>query len=186
MKEREMREPVANWFRKQGYECAYERFFASGYCDILAFKFAPQTSRRIPDLLEAIAIELKLSDVGGALFQAHGYWWGGARSFVAMPLERCKKMRESTRQRFWDMEIGLLSVSGDDVSQLDPSPARDGVERLQYIQWMQKKLWRAHRKAGTRIAGFDEVKEWEPKEDGQDLSDGVETENKCPKCGYEW
>ena len=32
---------------------------------------------------------------------------------------------------------------------------------------------------------FD-AKGWEPKEDGQDLSDGVETENKCPSCGYEW
>jgi len=152
MKERELREPVADWFREQGYECAYERFFASGYCDILAFKFAPQTSRGVPDLLEAIAIELKLKDVGTALYQAHGYWWGGARSFVAMPLERCDKMRESTRQRFRDMEIGLLAVSPDGIVQLEPAPNRDGVERLQHIQWMQKKLWRAHRKAGARIA----------------------------------
>ena len=36
------------------------------------------------------------------------------------------------------------------------------------------------------VMGFDGVKEWELKEDGQDLSDGVETENKCPSCGYEW
>jgi len=36
------------------------------------------------------------------------------------------------------------------------------------------------------VMGFDDVKAWEPKEDGQDLSDGVETENKCPSCGYEW
>lgn len=36
------------------------------------------------------------------------------------------------------------------------------------------------------VMGFDEPKGWEPKEDGQDLSDGVETENECPKCGYRW
>jgi len=33
---------------------------------------------------------------------------------------------------------------------------------------------------------FDDGKEWQPKKDGQDLSDGVETEHKCPACGYEW
>lgn len=32
--------------------------------------------------------------------------------------------------------------------------------------------------------GFEE--EAELKEDGQDLSDGVETENECPRCGYKW
>ena len=32
--------------------------------------------------------------------------------------------------------------------------------------------------------GFEED-DWQPKEDGQDLSDGLETENKCPKCGYQ-
>lgn len=31
-----------------------------------------------------------------------------------------------------------------------------------------------------------ESTEWIPKEDGQDLSGGVATENKCPQCGYEW
>ena len=36
------------------------------------------------------------------------------------------------------------------------------------------------------VMGFGDPKEWEPKEDGQDLSDGVETENECPKCGYTW
>jgi len=146
MRERELRKPVTDWFLAQGYECAYERFFASGYCDILAFKFAPQTSRRIPDLLEAIAIELKLKDVGTALYQAHGYWYGGARSFVAMPLERCEKMRESTRQRFRDLEIGLLGISPDGIVQLETAPDREGIEG---IQWMQKKLWRAHRLAST-------------------------------------
>jgi hypothetical protein len=34
--------------------------------------------------------------------------------------------------------------------------------------------------------GEDEEKNWNAPEDGQDLSDGVETTNKCPKCGYEW
>ena len=33
--------------------------------------------------------------------------------------------------------------------------------------------------------GFEED-DWQPKEDGQDLSDGLETEHKCPKCGYQW
>ena len=36
------------------------------------------------------------------------------------------------------------------------------------------------------VLGFDEVGQWEPKEDGQDLSGGVETEHECPKCGYRW
>jgi len=36
------------------------------------------------------------------------------------------------------------------------------------------------------VMGFGKPEEWEPREDGQDLSDGVETENKCPKCGYCW
>jgi hypothetical protein len=36
------------------------------------------------------------------------------------------------------------------------------------------------------VMGFGDPEEWVPKEDGQDLSDGVETENECPKCGYRW
>ena len=148
MRERELRKPVTDWFLAQGYECAYERFFASGYCDILAFRFAPQTSRRIPDLLEAIAIELKLSDVGTALYQAHGYWYGGARSFVAMPLERCKKMRETTRRRFCHLQIGLLAISPAGIVQLEAAPDRDGIER---IQWMKKKLWREHKMSRRSI-----------------------------------
>ena len=36
------------------------------------------------------------------------------------------------------------------------------------------------------VMGFDMEKEWIPKEDGQDLSDGAETKNECPKCHYRW
>lgn len=153
MKERDLREPVADWFREQGYECAYERFFPSGYCDILAFRFAPQTSRRIPDLLEAIAVELKLDDIGTALYQAHGYWWGGARSYVAMPLERCRRMRVSTIDRFFDQGIGLLAVKLEDnvskgavVSWMDGDQGYGNREGIGSIQWMKNKLWRVHRK----------------------------------------
>lgn len=147
MKERDLREPVADWFREQSYECAYERLFPSGYCDILAFRFAPRTSRRIPDLLEVIAIELKLEDVGTALWQAYGYWRGGARSYVAMPLERCERMQRATRDRFHGGYIGLLSVVqeantlGDKVGVWEAAEYKDGIED---IQWMKKKLWRVH------------------------------------------
>ena len=44
--------------------------------------------------------------------------------------------------------------------------------------------------AAALVASFRfpeiEAASWIPKEDGQDLSGGVETENKCPSCGYEW
>ena len=36
------------------------------------------------------------------------------------------------------------------------------------------------------VMGFEDLKAWQLKEDGQDLSDVAETENKCPSCGYEW
>lgn len=146
MKERDLREPVTNWFQKQGYECAYERFFPSGYCDIVAFRFAPRTSRRIPKLLEIIAIELKLDDVGTALWQAKGYGYSGARPFVAMPLLRCKRMKGITLHRFRDAKIGLLAV-GESVDLWIDSDYQPGTPGIEGIQWMKQKLWRIHRKS---------------------------------------
>jgi len=149
LKERDLREPVADWFREHGYECAYERFFASGYCDVLAFRFAKQTSRRIPDLLEAIAVELKLKDVGTAIWQARGYARGGAKAFVAMPLERCRRMRGHTLDEFRRGYIGLLAIEllrqkGDQVHLW---MGADYMPKTNGIQWMKKKLWRTHKKA---------------------------------------
>jgi hypothetical protein len=148
MLERDMREPVEKWFRDQGYDTAFERLFPSGYCDVLAYRFAPRTSRRIPWLLEVVAVELKLKDVPTAICQARGYAWGGARSFVAMPSERIQKMRASTVERFAKNDVGLISV-GDQIEILQDAhywPDGDGLE------WMRKKLWRV-KKTQQEYAG---------------------------------
>ena len=40
------------------------------------------------------------------------------------------------------------------------------------------------------LTGFDDgdlsIKEWKPKEDGQEFDENIETKHKCPRCGYEW
>ena len=141
MKERELRDPVADYFLRQGYECAFERSFPSGYCDVLAFRFAPQTSRRIPELLEVIAVELKLDRIAQALSQARGYAWCGARSFVAMPEDRCRKMKPQTIERFRKQNIGLLSVNGSVEMLVNADYWPDGCDLPQ-----QEKLWRIHKR----------------------------------------
>jgi len=138
MKERELREPIAQWFRDRGFYCAYERLFPSGYCDILAFRFEPQTSRSIPTLTELIAVELKLRDVAAAITQARGYAWSGARSFVAMPENRIAKMRLATLDKFRENEVGLISV-GDVVSVVHDAPRWEHADN---IAQMNAKVWR--------------------------------------------
>lgn len=143
--EREMREPVAVWLTAQGYLFAFEAFLRHGMADVIAGRFAPRVGRRIPALYGATVIELKLDDVGGALRQAASNRRCVARSYVAMAVDRCMRMRSVTHQRFYDAGVGLLSVSRDGVEILI-DPIVGSTEH-----WVVKNLWRRVRTQAARV-----------------------------------
>jgi len=142
MKERDLREPVARWLADQGHGVAYERLLG-GYCDVLGFRFAERIDRRIPSLLDLIAVELKLDRITEAISQARAYARNGALSFVAMPSDRCARVRQDTLRAFTNARIGLLSV-GPDVGVAAIMPGyywnleRHGAQ-------IKRKIWRIRR-----------------------------------------
>lgn len=110
-KESDMREPVKAWLMDRDFLPAVEFWLhGCGITDIVAGSYAKREGRRIPKLWEVVAVELKLNDFAGVLRQAktnrHHCDW----SYVAMPVERIEKMRESTKAQLREAGIGLLSV----------------------------------------------------------------------------
>ncbi len=145
-RERKMRPIVTNWLQNQGYDCIYE-ILIGGYCDIVAFKFAPRIGRPIPNLLSVVAIELKMSDVKGVFEQAAGNQHHVNISYAAMPSERIAKMRPATRIRFVQLGIGLLAVEEERVElSIRPLPIFDKRE-----QHLKQKLWRYKRKLIKKV-----------------------------------
>ena len=122
MKERDMRPAVTDWLVRMGYRVGYE--LSPGrvgfYADVVGVLFAPRIGRSIPDLLQVVAVELKLRDLPGVLAQARWNAQWAHASYAAMPAEFFKQKMTRARQRhldeFGDSGIGLLSVnvqSGD-------------------------------------------------------------------------
>ncbi len=141
MVEADMRFPIVDWLNQQGYEDAHECQMG-GYCDVIGFRFARRTNRRIPQLLTVIAIELKMSNVAQVVGQAIGNLYYSNASYAAMPQERCNKMRETTKRQFLDNGIGLLSVDRNIVKVLiAPKYMNDGREQNYKRTW-----WRWHLK----------------------------------------
>ena len=136
--EKQMKEPVVKWLEGQGYFVAYE-ILLSGWCDLVGCKWAERVGRRIPTILEAMAIELKLDDIGGAIYQAK---WnlriGASRSYAAMPLARIDRMRPATIRRFGNEGIGLLGVSPDEITIITESTQNETISSQ-----VAKRLWNA-------------------------------------------
>ena len=137
MKERELRTPVHEWLsRNHGTRVIYE-FLFSGYCDMVGVLFADQVGRRIPPVIRAIAVELKLADVAGVIRQAKSNRHYVHASYAAMPRWRVLKMRPATIQKFVDAGVGLLSVGTDvDVIVVPGPPLSHGSsDRLRKRWW---------------------------------------------------
>jgi len=140
MVENDMRQSIVAWLDDHGCEAAHECWVHGGYCDVIGFKFAPRLGRPIPKLLQNVAVELKMSNVRQVIRQASQNKRGANASYAAMPTERCKKMRDSTRQKFIANGVGLLSVHGEQVNIEIPALwVNDGREQCRKKTW-----WRWH------------------------------------------
>lgn len=110
MLEAELRPAVHAWLVNQGLTVIYE-FQMGGYCDMVGVKFARRAGRGVPPATDAVAVELKLSDVAGVIVQAKGNRHSVRASCAAMPWSRVAKMRGKTREQFREAGIGLLAVT---------------------------------------------------------------------------
>ncbi len=107
--EKNLRPIAETWLRGGGYYVAHE-VMLSGYCDLTGCKWAKRIGRRIPSMLEIVAVELKIKDISGVLRQARVNCYYADFSYAAMPLKKCKSMRTATLQRFEKEGIGLLGI----------------------------------------------------------------------------
>ena len=112
MTEKELRPTVEAWLQEQGYYVAHE-VMLSGYCDLTGCKWAERVGRRIPPMIEIMAVELKIKDIRGVLYQAKNNKWFVDYSYAAMPLQKCKIMKPKTLQLFKNIGVGLLGIGVD-------------------------------------------------------------------------
>lgn len=134
-----MRDPVKAWLLERGYLPAVEFWLHNaGITDIVAGLYSDRIGRRIPNLENVIAVELKMNDVAGVIQQAKQNQYLSDWSYAAMPCERIEKMRAGTFGKFHMNGIGLLAV-GCGVTEV-VSPIRgDG---LPAHRSEVKQLWR--------------------------------------------
>jgi len=116
MKEKELKPIIADWLQNKNYYCIYE-LLLGGYCDVVACKWNERVGRKVPKLIDVIAVELKLDDVSGVIRQAVSNKYYVNESYAAMPKSRINKMREGTLNKFKQAGVGLLSV-GDGVEEV--------------------------------------------------------------------
>jgi len=146
MREFDLRTPVCSYLLAREYFPAVEFWLHNGgCCDIVAGKYADRVGRSVPNLLRVVAVELKLEKVGEALGQAkrnapHCDW-----SYVAMPSDRVRKLKCSTRLRFRKEGIGLIEVH-EDLSEVVEVIAPKHQATFGYRDKNRKKLWRRVRK----------------------------------------
>ncbi len=110
MVENDMRPSVVMWLNRNGYYDAHECLIG-GYCDIIGCLWEERVGRRIPQLLETIAIELKMRKISEVISQAKGNHYHTNLSYCAMPAGFVERMRLQSKQKFRDAGIGLLSIS---------------------------------------------------------------------------
>lgn len=125
-KERDMRDPVKLYLQSRHFVPVVEFcLHGAGITDVVAGIYAPRVGRRVPELLEVAAVELKLTDVGGVLKQAIRNRLCCDWSYIAMPSHRIEKMRQSTRDVIRESGVGVLSVDVHGVKEVI-CPARGG------------------------------------------------------------
>jgi len=137
---------VAEWLQGQGYYVACEVMLC-GYCDLIGCKWEERIGRRKPPMQEIIAVELKIKDIRGVLYQGKSNKRVADYSYAAMPLEFCAKMRPQTLDLFKKIGVGLLGVDlvlG--VNVIIPAPKND----IKHNPNVCRRLWSfrlRHRKA---------------------------------------
>lgn len=152
MLERDMRPAVIDWCYEQGYSPVCEVLVWSHNADIVAARFAQRTSRKIPELIGLIGIELKLSDVSGVLWQCNQLKKQTNVVYAAMPIERIGKFAPKTFNKFKSTGVGLLSVTTAGKVNIEiPHYA----ENIQPNEWqrvtLKRKLWRRIQKGDTHV-----------------------------------
>lgn len=87
----------------------------------------------------------------------------------------------------------LVVVVRDDLATDDPKRKALALADNQISQlgtWdvpvLEQLKGEALKKVPLETMGFAVEDGAPPKKDGEDLSNGAETKNKCPKCGYQW
>lgn len=145
MKEKDLRQPVEKWLEYCGYWVIHE-ILIGGYCDILGVRFETRIGRRIPNIVDTIAIELKLTNLSQALSQAKTYSHYVTRAYVAMPEDRINHMRGSTIAKVQETGIGLISVKNHLVTVVLKAPVGAYYSKsLTYPEWNKRhkrNLWR--------------------------------------------
>lgn len=142
--EKEMKLPVTQWLQDRGFEVGYE-LMISGYADVIGFKFAERIGRRIPELLQAVVVELKLWDVKGVICQARCNKYRIGESWAAMPKDFCDHMSKIWYDRFVHEHIGLLSVNADGEVKIVIRPSDNLAIETRGKNWLREKFWRVHR-----------------------------------------
>ena len=145
--EKILRPIVESWLQEQGYYVAHE-VMLSGYVDLTGCKWAQRIGRRIPPIIEIMAVELKIRDIKGVLRQARNNCYFTDYSYAAMPIGRCNKMKSETLRIFENIGVGLLGVN-DNVKII--IPARKNVI-MTYNPNICKRLWnfKIRHKAGNK------------------------------------
>lgn len=141
--EKEMKLPVTQWLQDRGFEVGYE-LMIGGYADVIGFKFAPRVDRRVPDLLEAITVELKLRDVKRVVYQARTNKYHIGDSWAAMPEDFCNHMGVCWHDVFVQEGLGLLSVNEYGEVKIVIQPSGNMTFNNRH-RWLQEKFWRVHR-----------------------------------------
>jgi len=142
MLEKDLRNPVIDWLAFRGMHAVHEAIFCNAYCDLIGFRFAPRTNRRIPRLEWVVAVELKLARIGEVIRQAENNRQQVNASYAAMPDDRCQRMTRKSIRKFTSAGVGLLGVDGNTVlSYISPIVALDGREQANIHRW-----WRWHKR----------------------------------------
>jgi len=147
MTEKEMRPTVVKWLEDQGLYVAHEVSVSGGWCDLVGVLWADRVGRRIPPIMLIMAVELKITDVAGVLYQARGNLENCDFSYAAMPAERCEKMRPATLRMFTDAGIGLLSVNSG-VRTVIPPKCHPITE---YHPLIARRIWDFKRRHGKEM-----------------------------------
>jgi hypothetical protein len=108
--EKTLRPIVEAWLQKYKYYVAHEVMLC-GYCDLIGCKWEERIGRRIPRMREIIAVELKINDIRGVLYQAKNNRYYADTSYAAMPINKCARMKPEKLQLFKNIGVGLLGVS---------------------------------------------------------------------------
>lgn len=138
MKEAQLRPVMERYLQSFGYYVAHECMIY-GHCDMIGCKWAERVGRAKPELLETVAVELKISDILGVISQAEQNLLACTYSFAAMPLQFCESMRPQSVEKFRLGGVGLygIDVEKDIVKVIVPSLSI-GTE---HAQCHKDRLW---------------------------------------------